>query len=324
MCSTDAERCSQLTATAICCHHCGARDLPIHFYPDFVDHGPVPVDRCLKNMCPLVLEEFGVLCTTDKVSCFIFVGYVYPNFFGGTLALVECSDVLTSVHVWRVGPRGKEVGPDFELFLVEDGRVRFELINHRARCIVDITDVVLMLISEVLLISVGDDRGDGVEVCRLLEVLIVPHYPVLCGEYLLVCGGGGFPDAWVEECQLVDAAAVQRVVFCNPLDFFLFDDERKAASIPAVSMGFEARRDHCNCSDKFVNWPKLGRSCDYWEIACIEAGFDHCVDVGITCSCHGERVVGLRHALKDFVTTDSQWAYIDELIRWFRNYGGYG
>ena len=87
---------------------------------------------------------------------------------------------------------------------------------------------------------------------------------------------------------------------------------------------FEARRDHCDCSDGFVYWPVLGRSYDYWERGRIKAGFDHCVKGGSARLCHGERIIGLRHALKYLVTTDSQWAYIDKLITWLQNYVSYG
>ena len=145
-----------------------------------------------------------------------------------------------------------------------------------------------------------------------------------CGEYLLVCGGGGVSGAWVEECRLVGAAAVQRVVFWDPSHLFLVDDERKAAGIPAASAGFEYRRKRFDLSDKFIDWPVLRRSCDSWERGRIKAVFDHCVDGGGACFCHGERVVGLRHALKYFVTTASKWAYIDKLITWLQNYGSYG
>ena len=173
------------------------------------------------------------------------------------------------------------------------------------------------------MICVGNDSVDAVEVYRLLEVLIVPRYPVICSEYILVSGGDGVPNARVEDCWIVGAAAVQYVVFCDPSHFFLGDDKRKAAGIPAVSADFSARCDHCDRSDKFVDWPVLSRSCDSWERVRIEADFVHCIDGGGTRFCHGKRVVGLRHALKDFVTTDSHLAYIDDLKTWLRNYVSY-
>ena len=128
---------------------------------------------------------------------------------------------------------------------------------------------------------------------------------MLRGEDLLVHGGGGVPNVRVEECRIVGMAAVQHVVFCDPSHFFLVDDERKVAGLPAVSAGFEVHRAHCNHSDEFVGWTVLGWSCDSWEIGRIEAGFDHCVDGGGTRFYHGERAVGLRHALIKFVTTVS-------------------
>ena len=121
---------------------------------------------------------------------------------------------------------------------------------------------------------------------------------MLCGEDHLVRVGGGVPGVWVEECRLVDAAAVQRVVFCDSSHLFLVDDKRKTAGLPVVSTGFESRRDRCDCSNEFVNWHMLGRSCDSWERVRIKAGSEHCVDGGGTCFRHGERVVGLRHAIK--------------------------
>ena len=118
-------------------------------------------------------------------------------------------------------------------------------------------------------------------------------------------------------------AAVQRVIFRDPSHFFLVDDQRKAAGHHAVSSGFEDHRDRCNHTDKFIDWPVLGWSYSLWEGGRVKAGFDHCVGGGGTCFCHGERIVGLPHALKEFVTTVSQWAYIDKLITWLRIYGSY-
>ena len=186
--------------------------------------------------------------------------------------------------------------------------MRFELIDHQARRLVGIPNVVLVLLGEVLVICVGDDCGNTVEVYCLLEIVLVPRYPVLCGEYLLVRGSVGVPDDQVEECWLVGAATVQCVVFFDPSHFFLVYDELKAAVLPAVSAGFEAHRERFDCSDEFINWLVLGRSYDSWKRSRIEAGFDHCVDGGGGRFCHGERVVSLRHNLKYLITTDSQWA----------------
>ena len=199
-----------------------------------------------------------------------------------------------------------------------------KLINHQARLLVGLPNLVLVLLGEVLVVGVCDDCGDAVEVYRLFEVLLVSSDPMLRGEDLLVRGGGGVQDVRVEELLLVGAASVQRVVFCEPLHFFLVDDESKAAGLPDVSAGFKDRRDHCDCNDKFINWPVLGQSCDLWEGGCFESGFEHCVNGGGTCFPRGERVVGLRHALKEFVTTVRQWAYIDDLITWLIIYGSYG
>ena len=173
--------------------------------------------------------------------------------------------------------------------------MRFELLDHQARRLVGIPDVVFVLLGEVLVICVGDDCGDAVAVYRLLEIVLVPSYPVLCGEYLLVRGGGGVPDDWVEECRFVGAAAVQRVVLYDPSYFFLVNNESKVAGLPDVSAGFEACRDRCNHSNEFVNWPVLGPSCDPWERGRSKAGLDHCVDGGGGGARfrHGERVVGL-------------------------------
>ena len=65
--------------------------------------------------------------------------------------------------------------------------------------------------------------------------------------------------------------------------------------LPALSAGFEARCDRCNCTNEFVNWPVLGPSCDPWERGRSKAGLDHCVDGGGGGARfrHGERVVGL-------------------------------
>ena len=149
----------------------------------------------------------------------------------------------------------------------------------------------------------------------MFKVVLVPSEYLLRGEGLLVRCGGGVPNVWVEECRIFGAAAVQRVVFCDPLNFFLVDDELKAASLPYVSAGFEACRDRCDRSDNFFNWPMFGRSCDSWEGGRSEVGFDHCVDSNSACFHHGERVVGLRNALKSVVTTFNPWDYIDELNR---------
>ena len=98
-----------------------------------------------------------------------------------------------------------------------------------------------MLLGELLVVYVCDDCGDTTEVYRLLEVVLVPRDPMLRGEDLLVHGGGGVPNVRVEECRLVGTAAVQSVVFCDPSHFFLVNNKRKAAGLPAVSAGFEAR-----------------------------------------------------------------------------------
>ena len=95
VCSPGVERRSRLAAPALRFHHCGARDHPVVFYPDVADHGPVLVERGLPLLCPLFLKEFGVLYKADEVSCLILVGYVYPQFFGGVLVLVERSGLIT-------------------------------------------------------------------------------------------------------------------------------------------------------------------------------------------------------------------------------------
>ena len=138
-----------------------------------------------------------MLREADKVGCFILVGYVQPHFFGGALALVEHSRVLTEVHVQRVRPQGKEGGPDINIVLVEDVLVLLELLNHRARCLVDLPDVVLIIIGNVLVVGVCYYRGNAVEVYRLTEVVLVLGYPVLRGDDLLVCGGGVVHDVGV-------------------------------------------------------------------------------------------------------------------------------
>ena len=61
----------------------------------------------------------------------------------------------------------------------------------------------------------------------------------------------------------------------RPIVFFCVDDEREAFGLPAVSAGFEARRDRCNCTDAFFDWPVLGRFRNLWERGRVEAGFDH-------------------------------------------------
>ena len=129
-CSPGAERRVRLVAAALLCHHCGVRDLPVLIYPDVVDHGPAPVDCGLPLLRPLFLKHLGVLRTADEVGCFILVGYVHPQLFGGALALVKRSGVFTKVHVRSVRPRGEEGGPDLQRFLVEDGRVRIDLFDH--------------------------------------------------------------------------------------------------------------------------------------------------------------------------------------------------
>ena len=182
---------------ALCRHHCDARDLPVIFHPDVADHGPVPVKRVLPLLCPLVFEWIGVLHAAEEVGCFILVGYVHPEFFRCALALVEHSGVLTEVHVWRVGPRGKEGSPDIQLLFVEDSWVRLELLNHQARRLVDVTDIFLVVIGKVLVVGVRDDSGDAVEVYRLFDVVLVPSDPMLRGEDRLGCGGGGVHNVWV-------------------------------------------------------------------------------------------------------------------------------
>ena len=239
-----------------------------------------------------------MLRASDEVGCFILVGYVHPQCFGGALALVERYGVLTEVHVQHFGPRGEECGPDLQLLLVEDGQVSLELINHQAHRLVGIPDVVLVLLGKLLSVYVCNDFGNDVEVYRLFKLVLLPTEPMLCGEDLLVRGGGGVHDVRVEDLRLVGAHAVQRVVFCNPLHFLLANNERKAAGLPAVSAGFEACYDRYNFSDEFVDWPVLRRSCNLLEGGRFEASFDNCVDSGGTCYHHGERVVGLRHALQ--------------------------
>ena len=180
----------------------------------------------------------------NEVSFFILVGYVNPQFFGGAPALVKRSGVLINVCVRLVGPQGEEGGPDLQLLLVENGRVRLDLFDHQARCLVGVPDVVLVLLGKVLVVCVCDNCDNVVEVYRLFEVVLVPSDPMLRGEDLLVRGGGGgVPNVRVEELRIVSAAAVQCVVFCYPSHFFLVNDERKAAGLPSVSAVFEAHRD---------------------------------------------------------------------------------
>ena len=69
-----------------------------------------------------------------------------------------------------------------------------------------------MLLDKVLVVGVCYDRGNAVEVRHLLNVVLVPGDPILCGEHLLVRGGGVVQDVWVEELRLVGAAEVHRVI----------------------------------------------------------------------------------------------------------------
>ena len=233
-----------------------------------------------------------------KVGCFILVRHVNPQFFVGALALVERSGVLPEVHFRRVRPWGEEGGPEIQLLLVEDGLVRLELLNHQAHCLIGVPNAVLVLLGEVLVVRIHNNCGNAVEVYRLFKVALVPSDPMLCRDDLLVRGGGGVHYVQVEEMRIASAAAVQCVVFRDSLHLFLVNDDCKAASLPAISTGFQARRDRLYRTDKFVDWPVLRRSCNLLEGGRFEASFDNCVDSGGTCYHHGERVVGLRHALQ--------------------------
>ena len=105
--------------------------------------------------------------------------------------------------------------------------MRLELLDHRARRLVGVPDVVVVLLGEILVVGAHGDCGNAVEFYPLFDVLIVLRDRMLCGEGLLVCVGGSVHNVQVEELLLVGGAAVQHVFFREPSHFFLLDDKRK-------------------------------------------------------------------------------------------------
>ena len=141
-------------------------------------------------------------------------------------------------------------------------------------------------------VGAGDDRGDAVQIDRLVEVILVPDLFVLHREILSVPGCFGVVKFWAEERGLRCAGAVERTILCNASHIFFVDYEGEAPGSSSVPDCFERCRDLHDLVFEDIDGLVLRCSHDAGKVGSVEPGLDHRVDGGGARCSHGSHALG--------------------------------
>ena len=125
--------------------------------------------------------------------------------------------------------------------------------------------VVHLEFGEILSVSSGDDRGDAVQVDRLIEVVLIPYLAVLRGESISVCGGCCIGQPRAEEWGLRRSGAIEIPILGYVYHLVLVYDEGEAPGSSSVSGCLERCRDFRNLVFEDVDGSVLRCSHDAGE-----------------------------------------------------------